>query len=216
MARVRVIDRDAVLCAAERVVSRDGAARLTLEAVATEAGISKASVIYDYKSKQALIQAVIKRRVSRETERLREAIDKLGSSPDSVIHARISMAERSISDAERAVALNLVAALAQDAELRVPIQEAYRHQIAEIIESSAHPREALLAFLALEGIRCLECFGLYAWPEPDRKQLFDEIRSLVGGARQSDALGDTTIQSAPSRRPSMAGGSKHEDSGIDP
>ena len=57
MGRLRIIDRDAVLTAAERVVRRDGAARLTIEAVAAEAGISKASVLYDYKTKQALIKA---------------------------------------------------------------------------------------------------------------------------------------------------------------
>src|SRR3546814_2511896 len=42
MARPRTIDRDAVLDAAQRVVARDGAAGLTLEAVAAEDGISKA------------------------------------------------------------------------------------------------------------------------------------------------------------------------------
>ncbi|UXN75547.1 TetR/AcrR family transcriptional regulator [Devosia sp. A8/3-2] len=35
---------------------RDGASNLTLDAVAAEAGISKGSVLYDCKSKHALIQ----------------------------------------------------------------------------------------------------------------------------------------------------------------
>jgi len=185
MARVRVIDREAVLCAAERVVSREGAARLRLEAVAAEAGISKASVLYDYKTKQALIKAVIERRVSSETARLRACIDQLGPVPDRVMRGRIAAADRGISDADRAVALNLIAALAQDSELRAPIQEAYRHQIAEIIDTSSHPRGALLAFLALEGLKLMEWFGLYSWPERERKQLFEEISSLIDGTRQS-------------------------------
>lgn len=184
MARTRVIDREAVLCAAERVVSREGAARLTLEAVAAEAGISKASVLYDYKTKQALIRAVIERRVSTETARLQACIEKLGPVPDRVMRGRIAAAGRGISDADRAVALNLIAALAQDSELRVPIQEAYRHQIAEIVDSSTHPRGALLAFLALEGLKLLEWFGLYSWPEHDRKRLIGEITSLLDGTSQ--------------------------------
>ncbi|MCL4768538.1 MAG: TetR/AcrR family transcriptional regulator [Hyphomicrobiaceae bacterium] len=179
MGRTRVIDREAVLCAAERVVSREGAARLTLEAVAAEAGISKASVLYDYKTKQALIRAVIERRVSAENARLGEAIDRLGPVPDRVIRGRIAAASRSVSDADRAVALNLAAALAQDTELRAPIQEAYRHQIAEILEKSSHPRGALLAFLALEGLKLLECLGLCSWPEDERKRLLEEIASLA-------------------------------------
>ena len=59
MARPRVIDQNDILDAAEVVVMRNGAAQLTLDAVAIEAGISKASVIYDYKSKQQLIKSVI-------------------------------------------------------------------------------------------------------------------------------------------------------------
>ena len=51
MGRKRTIEPDAVLDAAEQVVMRDGAARLTLDAVACAAGISKASVLYDYKTK---------------------------------------------------------------------------------------------------------------------------------------------------------------------
>jgi len=189
MARTRVIDREAVLRAAERVVSREGAARLTLEAVAAEAGISKASVLYDCKTKQALIKAVIERRVATETARLRTYVDKLGPVPDRAIRGRIAAAERSVSDADRAVAVNLVAALAQDTELRAPIEEAYRRQIAEIISTSAHPRRALLAFLALEGLKLLEWFGLYSWPEHDRKRILGEITDLIDGARQPDQAG---------------------------
>jgi AcrR family transcriptional regulator len=52
MGRKRVIDQEEILNGAEFVVVRDGAAHLTLDAVAEQAGISKASVIYSYKSKQ--------------------------------------------------------------------------------------------------------------------------------------------------------------------
>ena len=51
MARPRTIDLDRVLDAGERVVMRDGASNLTLDAVATEAGISKGSVLYDCRAR---------------------------------------------------------------------------------------------------------------------------------------------------------------------
>lgn len=66
MGRERVIDQQAVLDAAERVVGRDGAANLTIDAVAKEAGINKASVLYDHKSKQALVEAVVDRAFERD------------------------------------------------------------------------------------------------------------------------------------------------------
>ena len=187
MGRLKVIDRDAVLCAAERVVSREGAARLTVEAVAAEAGISKASVLYDYKTKQALIKAVIERRVAAECARLREIIEGLGPVPDRTIRGCIAaVADRPLSDADRTVVLNLIAALAQDPELRASVQEARRQQIAEILETSSRPRDALLAFLALEGLKLLECFGIYTWPESERQRLIADIFSLATGEPTSE------------------------------
>ena len=98
MGRLRIIDRDAVLTAAETVVRRDGAARLTIEAVAAEAGISKASVLYDYKTKQALIKAIVERRVAAECERVRKIIEELGAAPDSAIQGCIAAAAMGASN----------------------------------------------------------------------------------------------------------------------
>lgn len=180
MARLRVIDREAVLDAAERVVCREGAARLTLEAVASEAGISKASVLYDYKTKQALIRAVIERRVAAEKARLEEAMEALGPVSDKILRGRIAVAKgRSVSDTDRTALISLIAALVQDAELRAPLQEVVRHQIAEIVQLSSQPRKALLAFLALEGFKLLECLGLYTWSQEERRRLLDDIASLI-------------------------------------
>ena len=83
--RPRTIDRESVLDAAQAVAARDGAAYLTLEAVATEAGISKASVLYDYKNKQALMRAVIERRIAAEDARIQEIQDRLGDEPNAAI-----------------------------------------------------------------------------------------------------------------------------------
>ncbi len=180
MGRNRVIDRDGVLDAAQRVVSRDGAVGLTLEAVAAEAGISKASVLYDYRNKQALIRAVIERRVALEEAHARDTIDRLAGEPDAAIRGRIAAAFRTRPDEDRAVALSLCAALAQDAELRRPIQDAVRRVMDEIEATSAAPRGARLAFLAAEGMKLLEWFGLREWSAAERDELGRDMRWLAG------------------------------------
>lgn len=179
MGRRRTIDREAVLDAAERVVSRSGAARLTLDAVAAEAKISKASVLYDYKTKQMLINAVIERRVSAEDGRIQGFIDGLGPVPDAPIRGRIAAVLPSMPDEDRSVAISLCAALAQDEQLRQPIQKIYRERIEEILRTSEHPRGAMLAFLAVEGLKLIEWLGLHSWPEPERKLLVAEMDWLV-------------------------------------
>lgn len=57
MGRQRSIDRDKVLDIAEEIVATQGAAGLTIDAVAKAMGISKGGVQYCFGSKDALIDA---------------------------------------------------------------------------------------------------------------------------------------------------------------
>lgn len=179
MGRKRVIDQEEILNAAEFVVVRDGAAHLTLDAVAEQAGISKASVIYDYKSKQALIQAVIERRVAHDKAFIQELTDGLGDMPSAVMRGLLLASANPPPDDARAVAVNLCSALAQDAQLRSGIQKEHSVKIAQVMETSASPRGALLAYLALEGLKILEYLDLHSWPERERSRILRELNWLI-------------------------------------
>jgi AcrR family transcriptional regulator len=186
MGRKRVIDREAVLNAAQAVVARDGAARLTLDAVAAEAGISKASVLYDYQSKHALIAALVDRNVASDNQLNLAVTESLGDIPNAAIRGRIVAAAEPLPDEFRAVALNLCAALAQDAELRGAIQRNQAEVIGAIMSTSANPRGALLAYLALEGLKLLESLDYHSWPEPERLRILREINWLADSQPRDD------------------------------
>ncbi|MGQ9650772.1 MAG: TetR/AcrR family transcriptional regulator [Phycisphaerae bacterium] len=66
--------RDRLLDAAEAVVAREGVSRLTLEAVAHEAGVSKGGLLYHFPAKSALITAVVERLANRCESRQAEAV----------------------------------------------------------------------------------------------------------------------------------------------
>lgn len=189
MARPRVIEQNDILDAAEAVVVRNGAAHLTLDAVAVEAGISKASVIYDYKTKQQLIKAVIERRVALGEERARAVTGELGPVSSASIRGLIAAASDAEPDDARAVAVNLGAALAQDTELRKPIEAYYDRTIASVMATSSSPRGGLLAFLALEGLRALEWHDFHSWPEGERQRILREISWLVDAVPAPDEVG---------------------------
>jgi AcrR family transcriptional regulator len=174
-----VIDRDSVLDAAELVVGRDGVARMTLDAVAAEAGISKASVTYDYGSKQHLIKAVIERGVKLEADKIRTAVEAQGSRRSAEIRGYIAAAGEVACNGSQVVALNFCSALAQDAELRGCVQAFYREQIDAIIHDAEKPTEAMLAFLAVEGLKALECFGFLTWSPEGRAAILKHIQTLV-------------------------------------
>lgn len=179
MSRPRFIDQNDILNAAEAVVVRDGAARLTLDAVAVEAGISKASVIYDFKTKQALIKAVIERRVQEDLDHIEVEIERLGPVDDARVRGRIVAAGAEISEETNAVAVSLCSALAQDAEMRALLQQSTKEELEAIERGSSDPRRAIVAFLAVEGLRSFEFLGIHTWPEPKRTQVLRDIERLL-------------------------------------
>ncbi|MFO0939641.1 MAG: TetR/AcrR family transcriptional regulator [Pirellulales bacterium] len=66
---------------AEVVVTRDGVARLTLEAVAREAGLSKSGLLHHFPSKEVLIDAIVDRTVVQWSQSVEEAIEQLPAGP---------------------------------------------------------------------------------------------------------------------------------------
>jgi len=179
LGRKRLIEPERILDAAEVVVGRHGAAQLTIDAVAAEADISKASLLYHYKSKHLLIAAVIDRAVRNDNAFNEAKALSLGDMPSAAIRGRIAAAATPFPEEFRAVALHLCAALAQDQTLRAAIKQNQRKVISTILETSAHPKGALLAYLALEGLKLLESLDYYNWPTKERAKILRDISWLV-------------------------------------
>jgi AcrR family transcriptional regulator len=53
--------RESILQAAEEIVAKRGPAHLTLETAATQAKVSKGGLFYHFRSKEALLEAMIRR-----------------------------------------------------------------------------------------------------------------------------------------------------------
>jgi len=178
-ARKRLIDQSAILDAAERVVAREGAANLTLDAVAREAGIGKATVLYDFKSKQALIEAVIDRAFVADNARHEALEAELAGDRDLAIRGRIGGAADAPPEAFRPVALNLSAALVLDSNLRRKMQTNQAAVIQRILQTSTSPRGALLAYLAVEGLKFLELLDFHRFDDAERNRILAEIDWLA-------------------------------------
>ncbi len=190
MGRNRIVDQQAILDAAERVVGRDGAANLTVDAVAREAGVHKASVLYDHKSKQALVEAVVNRAFERDAALHASIEEQVDASEDRAIKSRIIAASEPPREEFKAVALNLSAALALDAGLRNKMQQSQAQTIFRIEETSSSPRGALLAYLALEGLKFLEYLDFHHFPREERDRILREINWLVKAQPEEIELTD--------------------------
>ncbi|MEX2518376.1 MAG: TetR/AcrR family transcriptional regulator [Paracoccaceae bacterium] len=180
MGRKRALKQGELLDAAEAVVRRDGATRLTLDAVASEAGVSKSTVLYGCKSKDDLIEALLDRRIAANEAEEAALRGVLSGAPDAAIRARIALAEKVLTEEDRAVILSFSAALAQRTELAAPIRGYFSRRVADILDTSEAPRGALLAFFAIEGLHCLERFDVFRLDPKARRNALADIAWLAG------------------------------------
>lgn len=179
MARHRTIDDNAILDAAERVIIENGAANLTLDAVAACAGISKGSVVRDCGTKQDLIRAIVRRRFSEYQTMLDEAERAQPSQgPQARIAAHVQVATLPLPEEKRVAASQLAYSLANDKQLIDIISEHFGREI-DAVSAPGSNAGALLAFLALEGIKSIELFGSHKWPDAERKRLLARIAELA-------------------------------------
>jgi AcrR family transcriptional regulator len=177
MARTRKIIADDILDAAERVVTRSGAAGLSIDAVAQEAGVSKSRVVYDHKCKADLLEALVDRQMSREHERIAKAIAEHADTPHPELFARIAVYGQKPDDTDKAVVLALSASMPGQEELQTRMRE-WAATALEAMASGPRPKAALMAFLALNGLTCLELFGFHQWDETERSTILDDLRTI--------------------------------------
>lgn len=177
MGRTRKITEDDILDAAERVVVRQGAAGLSIDAVAQEAGTSKATVVYDHKSKSALLAALVERRVKADMADVAAGVEAAADTPHPELFGRISATAKAFTDTDRAVAIAISASMSSEAR----VQETMRSWTAMDLKAMAegeNPKAALLAYLALTGFIYTELFDFHEWTDPERADILDGIRSL--------------------------------------
>jgi len=155
--------RDKLLDAAEAIVSREGVARLTLDAVAREAGLSKGGVLYHFGTKDALVGALVARlyeTFERDIERIVNASpDEPGRWTRAYVTATVAPGPEQ-AELTREVSAGLLAAIATDPALLDPLRARYDAWQERVERDGIDPALATLARLAVDGLWLAELFGL--------------------------------------------------------
>ncbi|MGA0614118.1 TetR/AcrR family transcriptional regulator [Paracoccus sp. KR1-242] len=178
MARPRKHDQNEILDAVERVVARDGI--LNVEAVAKEAGVSKATVLYEHPSKRDLIAALVLRTIKADNAFNQQCAENFAAEPDAPLRGRIEAARRSppVQGGNPAV-LSLVSALMQDSAMRETFRDNQNTIGQELLATASVPRAARIAWLALEGLKFQEHMELHDWTEAERTEILQDIEALA-------------------------------------
>src|SRR5919108_3642342 len=173
---------DLILTAAERVVIRDGVMRLTIDAVARGAKLSKGGVLYHFSTKEALIQAMLERLI-QYCEREIAAHQHHDTEPGSWTRAYVRKTSEPMlaypgeADFPRSkeVGAGLVAAATTNPQLLEPLRERFRAWQQAIERDGIDPARATVIRLAVDGLWFAELLGIWSLDGKLRQQVLNEL-----------------------------------------
>lgn len=156
MGRKPTITRDGLLEIAERIVLNEGAAGLTIDALARAAGISKGGVQYSFPSKDDLVRALIE----RWTRQFDELLGEIDGLPPAELVRKYIKVMRSSQAALNAKMAGLMIAYLQNPQNLIETRQWYRSMFARLGGGASDAKAARVALLAVEGLFLLRIAGI--------------------------------------------------------
>ncbi|SDX13229.1 TetR/AcrR family transcriptional regulator [Roseicitreum antarcticum] len=157
MARDTGQTRAKILAAAGDLAREHGPGKLSLDAVAARAGVSKGGLLYHFASKSALMEGLVTDHLARLEAALR-AGENTGR-PDGVIAAYLAEFRRECA-AKAGPPAGLLAALVEDPTILEPVRQQERAFLDLIRSNATDPDMATAAFLVVHGIRTMQLMNV--------------------------------------------------------
>jgi len=175
----RSSSRDRLLDAAAGIVTEQGVQQLTIDAVAAAANVTKAGLIYHFKTRDDLLQALVERMMSEMDVRARvpQGPDA-GSSPKAVL-AQLTEETFELPDDQRQLLANVLAAVSSNPQLIGPAQALFARSYDWLAESGAQAGKAMALAAALDGIALLELLNLHRFTPQQREAMRAALDSAI-------------------------------------
>jgi AcrR family transcriptional regulator len=161
------------------LVSEVGSRRLTLDAVAERAGLSKGGLLYNFPTKESLLQAMVQRLV-HEISADREAL-RARTEPGANLEARLCTTAllKLRTGRMKETANGLLAASAENPRLLDPVREVIKANLDNLKATSDNLDAALLGWLVVEGLNSLELHGLSPFSEAEHERVVQAVDRLL-------------------------------------
>lgn len=163
--------RDAILDAAEGLIRELGVNRMTLDAVAARAGLSKGGLLYNFPTKEALLKGMIGRFAASLN------VASGGSVASRIAELRLAKLD-SVADEQKA-SHGMLAAVAENPTLLDLIRDAHKKLWDEIKASEKDPDNSLLVWLAIEGLMFFEMFETSPLSAEERDRTIARLKALA-------------------------------------
>ena len=152
--------RESILQAAENIVARRGPAHLTLETAANEAKVSKGGLFYHFRSKEALLEAMILRSMELLLSEQMKVEESLNGERNGKMKANIIGTLRHL-EGQRPVLTAVIAAIASDPKLVEPMRNSIRREFQDLSKGlTLQTEDIAILFLASQGLLLLELLNL--------------------------------------------------------
>jgi AcrR family transcriptional regulator len=177
--RGRKGSRERILDAAGELVTEVGAGRLTLEAVAERAGLSKGGLLYNFPSKDALLQGMVERMVQEISAKKEALRSEIGCKRN--LESRLSVAASLLLCCGRAkdITTGLLAASSESPHLLEPARQVLNEEWQNLKSTSEDPAAAMVAWLAIQGLNSLEMHDVSPVTPPDREEVVKAVYRLL-------------------------------------
>ena len=167
--------RNAALEAAIRIIARDGPGRLTLDAIARESGLSKGGVMHQFRTKEAVLKALLERQMEHFEEFSTRYMAKVSATSANPNLATQLATVREAATSPNSAALALVAAMVENPSLMMLPREREMKRVAAIKAESADPDLALLRWAAARGLLLSSLFGMSPLSKDEHDRLFARL-----------------------------------------
>ncbi|MBO9606513.1 MAG: TetR family transcriptional regulator [Paenibacillaceae bacterium] len=172
--------RVAIVLAALRIAKKDGVEKLTLDAAAQAAGVSKGGLLHHFPNKDELIKAMIEQ-AADEFDALVAA--KAAGTETAADPGRWSRAylEATLEENRQETGLSTALALALFAnpELLAKLQSQYAGWQRHLEQDGIDPVDATIVRLAVDGLWLAELFGLGTLAPALRQQVIGKLQSMT-------------------------------------
>ena len=192
--------RDAAIQAALTIITRDGHGRLTIDAIARESGISKGGVLHQFRTKEAVLKALLEYQIAKGDATFQRRLSELRDDhAQPVLGAQISSLRVAASQ-PTSTTFALAGAVGDNPDLLEGIRRAEGERVEQMKDEADDPRMALIRWSAAKGLALAAILGICPLSEAERDSLFDFL--------QDESVWETAPKANVRRRKAAAHGGK--------
>ena len=171
--------REEILDAAQHVAVRDGAAHLTLDAVAREIGMTKGGVLYNFPTKANLLQGMLERMVDTFGRIVEERVAASGPEVRNPTLRAALEAYDYLEQLDSNLFTAILAVAVNDPDLVEPVRALKSRLQARVMAEAADPDLAMVVMVAIDGLHFERMMRLPPADPKLRAQIATRLQALV-------------------------------------